>query len=428
MFASSWLHSAAVYGDRRILTVLFLGFASGLPLALTASTLSYWLNDHGLSLTAIGLFSLVGLPYSFKFAWAPLIDRLPLPLLTRRLGQRRGWALIAQAALMASLWGMGSTDPAADPWWTAFFAVLVAFSSASQDIVIDALRVEMLDEDQQGAGAGTIVLGYRLGMLAAGAGALFLADQIAWPDVYRVMAALVGIGMVTVLLTPEPKRVARPAPERTTLVGWLKDAVIGPFAQFMARRGWLVILLFITLYKLGDVMAGTMSGPFYRGLGFEKSEIASIAKVFGLIATIAGGLLGGIVVSRLGTVRALFFSGVLQMLSNLSYSALAFAGHDMTMLTAQIAIENLTGGMATIALVAYLSSLCNVAYTATQYALLTSFAALARDFLGASAGWFAERMDWVSYFIFTAGAALPALVVLVWLVTRFKPVVTAEAD
>lgn len=429
---STWRQALAVYQDRRIAAILVLGFASGLPLALTGSTLGLWLVESGVSKTAVGLFTLVALPYTLKFLWAPVIDRLPLPFLTARLGRRRSWILLTQGLVMAAILAMATTTPAHEPWWTALFALLLTFCSASQDIGIDAWRVEILERSQYGAGAATVVLGYRFGMLTSGAGALYLAEVLPWPQVYGLMAGVMVIGSVCVLLMPEPE--APPPPEEEAAFArrlgqhWphlsrrghavlvsLHGAVVAPFLQFSHRRHWAVLLLFIALYKLGDVMAGLMAGPFYLELGFAKAEIASVSKVFGLVATISGGLLGGVVVRQLGIRRALLACGVLQLLSNFMYALLALTGYSLPMLTLVIGVENLTGGMATIAFVAYLSSLCAVAYTATQYALLSSFAGVGRDLLGASSGWFAERLDWVSYFSFTAATALPGLALLLWL-------------
>ncbi|HSK41375.1 MAG TPA: AmpG family muropeptide MFS transporter [Arenibaculum sp.] len=436
MHLPRFLAPIGVYLDRRVLVVLFLGFSSGLPLALTFATLTARLAEAGIDKTSIGLFLLVGLPYSFKFFWAPLIDRLPLGPLTRILGRRRGWALLTQAALAGSLIGMAHADPMTQTGLLAVFALLTAFCSASQDVVIDAYRVEILDERQQGAGAATVVLGYRFGMLASGAGALYLASFFDWRTTYLVMAALVGIGMATVLLCREPAvplarawegeaRVAaalarRPGLRRwqAGLIGWFFGAVVAPFAQFMSRPGWLLILAFVALYKLGDVMAGALATPFYLELGFSKIEIANVTKVMGLGAVIVGGLAGGLIVSRLGIMKSLFVCGVLQLASNLCFAWLAQVGYDLPALTLVITLENLSGGMGTAAFVAYLSSLCNIGYTATQYALLTSFAALARDSLAASSGWFVETLGWPSYFVFTAGTALPGLLLLSVLALR----------
>ena len=433
-----WLESCAVYADRRVVTILFLGFSSGLPLALTFGTLSIWLAEVGVSKTTIGLFALMGTPYTFKFLWAPLVDRMPVPYLTRRLGRRRGWAIFTQLALMATITGLGATNPAANPGLTAVFAFMVAFCSASQDIVIDAYRVEVLEERQYGAGAAMIVLGYRIGMLVSGAGALYLATYVSWFATYGLMTALMIVGIATILLNPEPKvRKSRDSIEqerriaaylearpdslgkRAKALAWIYGAVISPFAEFMSRRGWLVILLFILLYKFGDALAGVMSNPFYVELGFTKIQIASISKAFGLAATIIGSVIGGVIVDRIGILKSLFVCGILQMLSNLMFALLAVVGTDLRMLTLTIALENLSGGMGTAAFVAYLSSLCNIAYTATQYALLTSFMAFGRTLLSSSGGWLADHMDWVSFFVVTTAAALPGLLVLVCITRRF---------
>lgn len=429
---STWPQALAVYRDRRMLAILALGFASGLPLALTGSTLGLWLAESGVSKTSVGLFILVAMPYTLKFLWAPVIDRLPLPGLTTRLGRRRGWILFSQGLVMVAILALATTAPAQEPWWTALFALLLAFCSASQDIGIDAWRVEILERCQYGAGAATVVLGYRFGMLTSGAGALYLAQALPWPQVYALMAGLMALGMLCVLLMPEPAPPPPPAtetafahrlaqrwpqlgPRGQAILASLYGAVVAPFLQFSSREFWFVLLLFIALYKLGDVMAGLMAGFFYLELGFTKAEIASVSKVFGLVATIAGGLLGGVAVRHWGITRALLVCGALQMLSNFMYVLLALTGYSLPMLTVVIGVENLTGGMATIAFVAYLSSLCAVAYTATQYALLSSFAGVGRDLLGATSGWLADQMSWASYFSVTAVMALPGLTLLLWL-------------
>lgn len=433
-----WVESCKVYADRRVLSLLFFGFASGLPLALTIGTLYLWLAEVGVNKTTIGLFALVGTPYTLKFLWAPLVDRMPIPFLTRWLGRRRGWTIVAQLALMATIAGLGATNPVAHPGLTAVFAFAVAFWSATQDIVIDAYRVEILEERQYGAGAATIVLGYRIGMLVSGAGALYLATYVSWFATYAIMAACMIVGIATVLLNPEPsvkisresieqeRRIAAYLKARPELRGkkaqalaWIYGAVISPFSDFMGRRGWMVILLFILLYKFGDALAGVMTMPFYVELGFTKAEVASISKIFGMAAIIIGAVIGGVIVDRLGILKSLFVCGVLQMLSNLMFAVLATAGHDLRVLTLAIAVENLSGGMGTAAFVAYLSSLCNVAYTATQYALLTSFMAFGRTVLTSSGGWLADHMDWISFFVLTTVAALPGLLLLVGLMRYF---------
>ncbi len=412
-----------------------MGFASGLPLLLVFSTLSFWLKVEGVSLAAIGAFSLVRTPYTFKFLWAPLIDRLNVPVLSARLGRRRAWAIVTQIALMGAIFALAGTSPAEAPIWTAVFAIVVAFTSASQDIVIDAYRIELLEEDEQGAGAGVIVFGYRMGMLTAGAGALWLNTVMSWSQVYMVMGCLVVVGMITILLSPEPN-----PPENGEAVAglahgrawseraghFLYEAVWAPFKDFMTRANWPLILLFVMFFKLGDAYLGVMANPFYLEMGFTNDEIAAVSKVFGLSSTLAGGLLGGLMVMRWGIIKTLLITGILQALSNLVFVAQALAGHDVGMLVATIASENVAGGMATAAFVAYLSSLCNTAYTATQYALLTSFMAFARDVLSATSGALAEAVGWVGFFVATTGLALPGLLLLLWMI-RLMPRQAPEA-
>jgi len=424
---TGWLGSLAIYREPRLLAILLMGFSSGLPLALTGATLGVWLAEAGLSLTAIGLFALVGTAYNFKFVWSPLIDRLPLPVLTPLLGRRRGWAVLIQALLGLAIVGLGLADPRIDPWWTALGAVTVAFLSASQDIVLDAYRVELLEDREQAAGAAATQVGYRFGMLAAGAGALYLATFFGWQVTYAAMGTLMAVGILTVLFTREPAAADTIAPARPGMGGWITDAVIAPFADFVTRPNWALILVFVVLYKLGDALAGTVSSPFYVAMGFSKIEIANISKIFGVISTLVGVALGGVVTYRLGLLRGLMVCGVLQALSNLMFAVQAIVGYDVPMLMVTIATENITGGMGSAAFVAYLSSLCSVSYTATQYALLSSLAATARTTLSSSGGWLAETLGWVPFFGFTVLAAIPGLLLLVWLSRRVRqPLAAAE--
>jgi MFS transporter, PAT family, beta-lactamase induction signal transducer AmpG len=406
---AAWLASIRVYRDPRILAILLMGFASGLPLALTGATLSIWLKQSGISLTAIGLFAQAGLSYNLKFLWAPAMDRVHLPLLTRVFGRRRGWALLIQTLLGLALLALGASDPAGGVMRTALCAVVVAFLSASQDVVIDAYRVELLKPHEQGAGAAATQIGYRIGLLAAGAGALYLAYYLGWFAAYAVMAAFIFASMGVILATREPQ--ASPAPPGR----WLTGAVVAPFLDFTRRRRWLLILVFVVLYKFGDALAGVMAGPFYVDLGFALTEIANIAKLFGVGASIAGVVLGGVAVYRWGLMRALFLCGALQMLSNLFYIVQFWAGHDQAVLAATIAIENVTGGMASAAFVAYLSTLCSPAFTATQYALLSALAATARTLLASSGGFFADRLGWASFFTLATAACVPGLALLAYL-------------
>ncbi len=403
-----------------------MGFSSGLPLALTGATLSLRLADIGVSLTAIGLFTLVRFSYSCKFLWAPLIDGLPIPFVTNRLGRRRGWALTLQAALALAILALGFTDPLASPWPTALAAVVVAFLSASQDIVIDAYRIELLRPEEQGAGAAATQWGYRFGMLASSAGALYAASFGGWTFAYMLMAALMLVGFATVWLTPEPAGIDSAAPitgDSTAgrLRAWLGRAVVAPFADLVRRYGAAglgLILLFTVLYKLGEAVAGTMANPLYVLLGFTKVEIATVAKIYGVAATLAGVAAGGILVARLGVLRALLVSGVLQMLSNLMYVMQVLVGHDVALLALTIGTENLTNGMGSAAFVAYLSGLCNVAFTATQYALLTSLASIGMNLVSASGGFLADQLGWIPFFLIATLACLPGLGLLLWIMRR----------
>jgi PAT family beta-lactamase induction signal transducer AmpG len=407
------------------LIVLLQGFSSGLPLALSGATLGIWLAEAGVSLAAIGFAATIGLSYTLKFLWAPLVDRLPLPYLTRRFGRRRGWALLIQALLALAIFAVGQTDPRAALWLTVCAAVAVAFLSATQDIVVDAIRIEILPADRQGLGAAATQWGYRGGMLASGAGALYAAAYGGWTLAYTVMAALMGVGLAAVLWMDEPaasRDALKPlsgatAAERAR--AWFEGAVLGPFQDILAREGWLLILVVVVLYKFGDALAGVMTSPFYVQMGFSKVEIANISKIFGVAATLAGVAAGGALVYRAGIYRGLLIAGVLQMLSNLMYAAQAVAGHDLWMLTATIGIENFTGGMGSAAFVAYLSLLCNARFTATQYALLSALAAVPQRVLSASGGVLAEALGWVWFFLASTVAALPGLVLLVVLMRRY---------
>jgi len=414
---SSWSSALAIYADPRVLQILGFGFVSGLPLALTTGTLSYWLAREGVDKTTIGLFALLGIPYALKMFWAPFLDHLPAPGPFARLGRRRGWAILIQILLMAALLVLGSVNPVAAPLMLALAALSVAFLSASQDIVIDAFRIELLEADEQGAGAAAIQLGYRIGMLVSGAGAIWLSAQVDWFWVYAAMAVCVPVGSVLVLLAKEPvKSQAVLAQDReATYTQWLKRAVLEPFLDFMTRRGWLAILAFALLYKFGDAIGGVMANPFYVEIGFSAEEIAGVTKVFGLAATIVGTLIGGVLVVRIGLIRALFVAGILQAVTNLLFALLAWIGPSVPMLAVAVGADNFTGGLGSAAFVAYLSSLCSVAYTATQYALLTSFMALGRSFLSSGGGWLADQTDWVSFFTLTTLLAIPGLALLAWL-------------
>lgn len=407
----------ALLTDRRFLILLALGFSAGLPLPLTAFTLRQWMSESGVSLTAIGFTALIGLSYALKFLWSPAIDHLPPPFF-RGLGRRRGWLASIQVPLAGAILCLGLTDPASLPAATAAVAVLVAFLSASQDIVIDAYRIEILEDREQGYGLACYIWGYRGAVLAANAGALAMAEIAGWTAAFAMCAGLVGIGFAAALAGREP---ASPPPAPLGWRGRLHHAVIAPFRDFTRREWWWLILAFICLYKLGEALAGVMTAPFYRSLGFSRIEVAQVASVFGLFAFLLGALAGGWLVARIGIRRALVITGLGQMLSNLMYVALAEAGHDIGMLHAQVGIENMTDGLADAAFVAYLSSLTSRAYTATQYALLSSLAAVPLRTISAGSGVLAEAMGWTPFFLLTTAAALPAMAIMLLLLWKFPP-------
>lgn len=406
-----------IYLDKRIFFILLLGFSSGLPFWLTSGTLAFWLAESGSSNTAIGLFALVGVPYTFKFLWSPLVDRLPIPMLTYLLGRRRSWMLLSQIFMALTILALSQMHPAENLMPMAALALLLAFLSATQDIVIDAYRVDILDEKTQGAGAATIVFGYRMGMLTSGAGAFYLASYLPWATVYQIMAVLVGVGLCATLFCKEPNQRDEEGASRHH---WFHKAVIAPFSDFMMRPNWWVILIFITCYKLGDAFVSNMTNPFYFSVGFTKIEIANITKIFGIFANLFGAFLGGLAVSRLGILKGLFVCGLFQMFSNLVFVWQAYAGHDVSVLVFAIAIENTTGGMATVALVAYLSKLCHASFTATQYALLSSLMAVGRTFLSSSCGVIADSVSWPAYFSISTLVAIPGMLLLIYLMQSHK--------
>ena len=409
---SRWLKAAEVYRDRRQLIILLMGFASGMPFLLTGSTLTYWMSRTDVDLTTIGMFALVGTPYAFKFAWAPLVDQLPLPVLDRWLGRRRSWMLLAQIGILVSVVLLGWSDPAHTPWFTAFAAVLVAFFSATQDIAVDAYRIEILRDEEQGAGSATTQLGYRIALWIVDAMSLLLPSLLPWPVVISLIALLIVIGMVTVFYADEPK-VERPTIQSTE--AWVNQAVVRPFVEFLAYRGWFVILLFALLYKYGDALGGTMARPFFNQMGFSGPEIFGVTKSFGVAATIFGGLAGGILVARYGLFKSLLIAGILQAVTNLLFSWVALAGHDIVVLTLAITADNFTGALGGVAFIGYLSSLCTAGMAGTQYALLTSLMAFGRTTMSAGGGWLAAQMGWVEFWVATTLIAIPGLLLLLWL-------------
>lgn len=416
-----------MYLRPHILLIGLLGFFSGLPLALTASTLSAWLADSGVDRTAIGLFAAVATPYAFKFLWSPLMDGVRLPLLWR-MGRRRSWMLLTQLLLVAALVAMAFTNPAVSASITALAAVVIATASASQDIVIDAYRVERLQPEEQGAGAAISTFGYRIGMLISGAGALYLADHAGWQITYLAMAALASLSIVVTLWMRESVVIAndtqQPAtPSSSNLLAvkqFIKSSVIAPFADFMTRPHWWQVLLFVVLYKLGDAFLGVMFNPFLLDIGFTKSDIAEIAKIYGFAATMLGVFLGGHLVAHAGMYRTLMVGGFVHMLTNLLLVWQAQLGADKHFLIFSITAENITGGLTTAAFIAYLAGLCKVHYTATQYALLSSFAAFGRTWLSTPSGAVAEAFGWEIFFVISCVIALPSLALLWWLEKRTR--------
>ena len=390
----------------RMLVSLFMGFSCGLPLLLTLSLLQAWMKDEGVDLTVIGLMALVGLPYTVKFLWAPFMDRFTLPF----LGRRRGWLLVAQVALILSIAGLGFTDPGRNPWVVAFVAFLVTFFSASQDVVVDAYRREDLSDEELGLGSSLYVNGYRVGMLVASGGGLIMADHISFCLVYMIMAACMLPGVLTTLMAPEPET-------NVKLPKTMREAVLEPLLEYFSRQGALWMLVFILFYKIGDTMASAMTMPFYLDVGFSKTEIGAVVKLFGFWATVTGSLLGGVLMIRLGINRSLWVFGFLQAASTAGFAVLARVGHSLPLLSAVIAFENLASGMGTAAFIAFMASITNKKYTATQYALLSSLMGIPRVFASASTGFLAKNLGWEGFFIACTLIAIPGMLLL----TKFAP-------
>jgi len=424
----SFADTLAVYLKRRVLIVLFLGFSSGLPLALSGSTLLVWMTETGVNLGTIGLFALVGTPYTLKFLWAPLIDALDVPLLSRRFGRRRGWLLLSQFLLIVAIVFLGVCDPSVSPFLVAVGALLVAAASATQDIIIDAFRVESLDESEQAAGMASYVAAYRIGMLVSTAGALFLVSgfesvfgfdrHVAWSAGYMVMAVLVLLGIATTLGATEPEKSinADAAHAQENNMQRVVEAATGAFSEFLTRDLAFVVLGFVILFKFTDALSGAMTAPFVIDLGFSRNEYATIIKGVGLAATLLGGFAGGFLARAFSLPASLWLGGVLQGLANLAFSWQAVLGHNAAWLTFAIVAENFTSAIGTVIFVAYLSALCrNPLHTATQYALLTALAAFGRTYLSSGAGFIAAATGWPLFFAICAVSGVPALVLLAWL-------------
>lgn len=407
-----WLEAASVYRNRKQLIILMMGFSSGMPFLLTASALTYWMSRLNVDLTTIGVFALVGTPYAFKFVWAPLVDRLPLPVFDRLLGRRRSWMLLSQLGVLGAMLAMAASDPLATPWWTAASAVAIAFFSATQDIAVDAYRIEILHDEEQGAGSATTQLGYRIALWIVDAMALLLPSILPWSAVIIAISGLVFVGIATTLWAHEPASIPRPVHSPGE---WVNEAIVRPFAEFLAYRGWVLILLFALFYKYGDALGGSVTRPFFNQIGFSGPEIFGITKSFGAIATLLGGLAGGVLVARYGLFRSLFIAGILQAVTNLLFSWQAEVGHDLVVLTISLSLDNFTGALGGVAFIGYLSSLCTAGMAGTQYALLTSLMAFGRTTLSAGGGWLAANVGWTVFWVLTTLLAVPGLLLLLWL-------------
>jgi len=403
----SWSQVFASLFTGRMLLAFVMGFSGGLPLLLTGSLLQAWMVDVDVDLGTIGLFALVGLPYTLKFVWAPLMDRYTPAL----LGRRRGWLFIWQLCLTASIALLGFSNPSQMLMMTALAALLLSFFSASQDIVIDAYRRESLEDDEQGMGASLYVGGYRTGMLFATGGGLFLADHMPYHWVYSIMAMAMSAGLIATILAPEPD--AEHGKPKT-----LQEAVVDPFKEYFTRDYAIIILVFIFLYKVGDTMAGQMTTPLYLDLGFTKSEIAGIVKIFGFPITIAGTFIGGMLVMRHGIYKCLLWFGILQSVSTAGFVWLTYMGDNLIALTAVIAFENLSAGLGTAAYIGFIASLTDKRFTATQFALLTSFMGMPRVFAAAPTGYMVGAFGWEGFFLFCTLIAIPGILLIIWLHQR----------
>lgn len=397
-----------------ILIIFFFGFSSGLPLALILSTLKVFLVDANVDIKTIGLFSLISLPYGLKFLWAPIVDSIGLPILTKSLGRRKSWIILNQILLIICIAALG-VFVNSNASTIAAIAMLIAIFSATQDMAVDAYRIEKIKPEDQGIAASFYVYGYRIGMLISGAFALLLSAKISWDKVYYILAAIMLIGVLTTLFAKENQQEIKPA---DSFLNWIKASVIAPIVDFFKRQNWYLIFPFIVLFKLCDAFAGSLTLPFLLEIGFSKFEIAAIVKTFGLFATLFGALLGGILVKKIGMIKSLWIAAILQAVSNLAFAYQAQIGYNPSSLYLVIFVENFSGGIGDAVFVAYLSSLCNIAFTATQYAILVSFASIGRAVLASSSGFVVANFGWINFFYFSAILALPAMVLLLLLSRR----------
>lgn len=436
----SWIAAFQVYMKPEVIRMLFLGFSSGLPLLLILGTLSFWLREAGVDLQTIGMMSWVGLVYGFKWLWAPLVDRFQIPFLFKKFGRRRSWLLSTQVIIALSLFAMGRTDPAQELQLMVWLSLLTAWASATQDIALDAYRIESARLQEQAALAATYQTGYRLGMIWAGAGALALAawgtkthgyDPLAWQFSYTVMACSVSVGFVTVFFSREPENsvlqsvsmLGARLPLFQRLSRWFQQAVCMPFIDFFSRYQWqaLLILMLIASYRISDVVMGVMANPFYQDLGFSKQEVAAVSKVFGVVMTLFGAFIGGVISVRIGVLRTLFLGGALSALTNLLFAWLATQGHNVVYLVLTVSADNLAAGIASVAFLAYLAGLTNKAYTATQYAIFSSIMLLLPKFLAGFSGFIVESVGYSAFFVATAAIGLPVLLLIAAISRTTKP-------
>ncbi|MDN2661781.1 MFS transporter [Psychromonas sp. 14N.309.X.WAT.B.A12] len=443
---TSWLESCKIYLQKRVAILFFLGFSAGLPILLVFSTLSFWLREAGVSRASIGFFSWIALAYAFKWIWSPFVDRLSIPLLTQWLGRRRSWLLMSQISITLAIIGMAMSDPQQNLVWFAVCALVVAYSSATQDIVIDAFRIESAPEQYQAAMAAAYMTGYRLAMIMAGAGSLAIAawaseseayQLSAWSLSYFVMAACMAVGIITTFVAKEPEQ----NPEKqqalqqrqdaieaklkqsqlprvlARFIAWLNIAVLAPFTDFFNRYGKhaLLILVLIGSYRISDIVMGIMANPFYVDMGYTKGEVAAISKVFGVIMTLLGAGLGGILLNRYSTYNILFLGALLVVITNLIFAILAFVGKDLTLLTLIISMDNISAGIATTAFITYISKLTNIEFSATQYALFSSMMLLFPKFIAGFSGVYVDSFGYVNFFIASALIGLPVLALIILL-------------
>ncbi|MDO8714808.1 MAG: MFS transporter [Polynucleobacter sp.] len=435
--AQSWLKDFRVYLEWPCLRMLFLGFSAGLPVLLILGTLSFWLREAGIDRSTIGYLTWVGLIYAFKWMWAPLVDRLSIPVLSKLFGRRRSWLIFAQMLIILGLVGMASIDPKVQLTPIVWCALLVAFGSATQDIALDAFRIESADSDHQAALAATYQTGYRLALIWSGAGVLWLAaraeagntgyDASAWQFAYLCMALSISVGVITTLFSKEPVRIE--LEKARNAKAWLHQTLIEPFADFIKRYGWhaALILSLIAIYRISDVVMGIMANPFYVDMGYTKDEVAAVSKVFGVVMTLVGAFLGGVLTLRFGVMRILFLGAILSAVSNLLFAWLATQGHDLHGLVWVISADNLSSGIATAAFIAFLSALTNIQYSATQYALFSSMMLLLPKWLAGFSGVFVDSFGYQNFFIITAVIGAPVLI-LIWLAIHFKVVEFKKHD